>query len=223
LTKAVSSLAAAGVNEPRRCAMSATAIQSDAPQLAVLGRYAVTEEGRALVGRRIEGEVNVYDYPVDGRGRRYFVERGFESKAEPAVLIADHRRQAQRLGACPMSREAIERLSSLLPSISCNHLNKPKTSPLNHRQRTHNPKVAGSNPAPAMSLSATVEPSSWRALGSSKAFATASETVTTTPGPFSRRINPFLDPVARDKGWQDVRRLYGASAPSGWLERMRSR
>jgi hypothetical protein len=44
-----------------------------------------------------------------GRGRRYFVERGFESKAELAVLIADYRREAQRLGACPMSREAIER------------------------------------------------------------------------------------------------------------------
>ena len=50
--------------------MSATAVQSDTPQLAVLGRYAVPEEGRALVGRRIEGEVYVYDYPVDGRGRR---------------------------------------------------------------------------------------------------------------------------------------------------------
>ncbi len=43
--------------------MSATAIQSDTLQLVVLGRYAVPEEGRVLVGRRIEGEVYVYDYP----------------------------------------------------------------------------------------------------------------------------------------------------------------
>ncbi|HVD87055.1 MAG TPA: hypothetical protein VNB59_06575 [Solirubrobacterales bacterium] len=50
--------------------MSATAVQSDTPQLAVLGRYAAPEEGRVLVGRRIEGEVYVYDYPVDGSGRR---------------------------------------------------------------------------------------------------------------------------------------------------------
>jgi hypothetical protein len=96
--------------------MSATAVQSDTPQLAVLGRYAVPEEGRVLVGRRIEGEVYVYDYPVDGRGRRYFVERGFESKGELAVLIADYRRQAQRLGACPMSREAIARAFALDPA-----------------------------------------------------------------------------------------------------------
>jgi hypothetical protein len=66
-----------------------------------------------LVGRRIEGEVYVYDYPVDGRGRHYFVERGFESKGELAVLIADYRRQAQRLGACPMSTEAIDRAFEL--------------------------------------------------------------------------------------------------------------
>ncbi|HEY7950562.1 MAG TPA: hypothetical protein VID51_06975 [Solirubrobacterales bacterium] len=89
--------------------MSATAIQSCPTQLNVLGHYSVSDEARVLIGRRIEGEVYVYDYPVDGRGRRYFVERGFESKAGLAVLIADYRREAQRLGACPMSREAIER------------------------------------------------------------------------------------------------------------------
>jgi hypothetical protein len=69
----------------------------------------VPDEARVLVGRRTEGKVYVYDYPSHGSGRRYFVEAGFESKAELAVLLADYRRQARRLGACPMSREAIEK------------------------------------------------------------------------------------------------------------------
>lgn len=77
-------------------------------QAVELGRYRTEQGERVLVGRRIEGEVFVYDYPR-GPGRPYFVERGFESKAELAVLIADYRRQAKRLGACPMSPEAIAR------------------------------------------------------------------------------------------------------------------
>ncbi|HET8565892.1 MAG TPA: hypothetical protein VFL77_05410 [Solirubrobacterales bacterium] len=89
--------------------MSATAIQSQPAQLYELGRYSLSDQERVLVGRRIDGEVFVYDYPRDGDGRRYFVESGFESKAELAVLIADYRREAERLGACPMSAEAIER------------------------------------------------------------------------------------------------------------------
>lgn len=93
--------------------MSATAIQTRPAQLHELGRYTVSEEARVLVGRRIEGEVFVYDYPRDGRGRRYFVESGFESKAELAVLLADYRREADRLGTCPMSHEAIERAFEL--------------------------------------------------------------------------------------------------------------
>lgn len=93
--------------------MSATAVQSSPTQLNVLGRYSVSDEARVLIGRRIDGEVFVYDYPSDGHGRRYFVESGFESKAELAVLLADYRRQAERLGACPMSCEATERAFEL--------------------------------------------------------------------------------------------------------------
>jgi hypothetical protein len=93
--------------------MSATAVQSPAVQLAVLGRYTTADEERVLVGRRIESEVFVYDYPVGGEGRRYFVERGFESKAELALLIADYRREADRLGTCPMSAYAIDRAFEL--------------------------------------------------------------------------------------------------------------
>lgn len=93
--------------------MSATAIQTSPVQLSMIGRYTVSDEARVLVGRRIEDEVFVYDYPRDSEGRRYFVESGFESKAELAVLLADYRRQAERLGTCPMSHDAIERAFEL--------------------------------------------------------------------------------------------------------------
>jgi hypothetical protein len=97
------------VHELRRFAMSANVVQDNPVKLNVLGHYSVRDEARVLIGRRIEGKVYVYDYPQDGRGRRYFVEAGFESKAELAVLLADYRREAARLGACPMSCEATER------------------------------------------------------------------------------------------------------------------
>lgn len=93
--------------------MNATAVHSKPAQLNILGRYSVPDESRILVGRRIENEVYVYDYSEGGEGRRYFVEKGFQSKAELAVLIADYRRRAKRLGACPMSREGTERALEL--------------------------------------------------------------------------------------------------------------
>lgn len=89
--------------------MSATAIQSQPAQLHELGRYSLSDQERVLVGRRIDGEVFVYDYPRDGHGRGFFVDSGFESKAELAVMLADYRREAARLSACPMSGAAIER------------------------------------------------------------------------------------------------------------------
>ena len=98
--------------------MSATAVQSQQARLNVLGHYEVPDEARVLIGRRIEGTVYVYDYPRDGGNRRYFVESGLESKAELAVLLADYRRQAERLGACPMSREGIARKFALVPAES---------------------------------------------------------------------------------------------------------
>ena len=101
--------------------MSATAIQTSPAQLSVIGRYTVAEEARVLVGRRIEGKVFVYDYPRDGQGRRYFVESGFASKAELAVLLADYRREAKRLGTCPMSHDAIERAFQLAAPAGAPH------------------------------------------------------------------------------------------------------
>ena len=93
--------------------MNATAVRSKSVQLNILGHYIVPDESRVLVGRRIENEVYVYDYPDGGEGRRYFVEKGFESKIELALLIADYRRRAKRLGACPMSRDGTERALEL--------------------------------------------------------------------------------------------------------------
>jgi hypothetical protein len=77
--------------------------------LCELARYTVDEGERVLVGRRVDGVVHVLDWPLRGGGRRYHVESGFESKAELAVLVAEYRRFAERLGACPMSRASIER------------------------------------------------------------------------------------------------------------------
>jgi hypothetical protein len=83
-----------------------------------LGRYEIPSGERVLVGRRIDGVVHVFDCPPAGRGRRYFVEAGFHSLAELAVLLADYRRQAARLGACPMCRGAIDRAFELAPTGS---------------------------------------------------------------------------------------------------------
>ncbi len=94
--------------------MSATATQCRTGQPVEVGRYKTPSGERALIGRRIDGEVHIFDCPRSGRGRRYFVEAGFDSKAELAVLIADYQRQAKRLGGCPMSREAIERAFALV-------------------------------------------------------------------------------------------------------------
>jgi hypothetical protein len=88
--------------------MSATTTDPITGPRVELGRYETTEGERVLVGRRIDGAVHVYDYPLAG-GRPYFVEKGFGCKAELAVLIADYRRRAAELGICPMSAEALAR------------------------------------------------------------------------------------------------------------------
>jgi hypothetical protein len=89
--------------------MAATAAVDSQSQVCELGRYVVPDEARLLVGQRIDGTVHVFDWPAAGRGRRFHVEAGFESKAELAVLLAEYRRRAERLGVCPMSRAAIDR------------------------------------------------------------------------------------------------------------------
>jgi hypothetical protein len=48
-----------------------------------------------------------------GGDRTYFVESGFDSMRELAMLVVDYRRQAERLGCIPMSRAALRRLVEL--------------------------------------------------------------------------------------------------------------
>lgn len=88
--------------------MTPTETQPSTGKAVELGRY--VSEGRRqriLLARRIDGVVHIYDAPHGtGRGRTYFVERGFESKAELAMLVRDYLRQAERFGCCPISRRA---------------------------------------------------------------------------------------------------------------------
>jgi hypothetical protein len=95
--------------------MSATTVTpSRTGQLVELGRYATDiREQRVIVGRRVDGVVRVFDLPVDGRGRSYQVESGFESYRELAALVADYKRQALRLGEWPMTRRALRRLAEI--------------------------------------------------------------------------------------------------------------
>ncbi len=95
--------------------MSATATPPTGRQVE-LGRYRAPEGTRVLTGRRIEGVVYVYDFPVDHPGRGYFVEKDFESRAELAVLIADYRRQAKRLDVCPMGPSGLRHLCGPVPA-----------------------------------------------------------------------------------------------------------
>jgi hypothetical protein len=75
-----------------------------------LGRYETSAGTRALVGRRIDGVVHVYDFAVNYPRRAYFVEAGFESRAELAVLVADYLDQARSFGACPMGRDGLDHI-----------------------------------------------------------------------------------------------------------------
>jgi hypothetical protein len=78
-----------------------------------LGRYPTPDGERVLLGRRIDGVVHVYDAPAECPGPRYFVEAGFRSCAELAMLIADYLRQAEFLGCCPMSPFAVAKIAGV--------------------------------------------------------------------------------------------------------------
>ena len=84
-------------------------------QTVELGRYVTARgEERLLVGRRGEdGIVRLHDVPMPGdrlRGRTYFVEAGFESRAELAIFRRRYLEDAERIGDSPMSPAAIERI-----------------------------------------------------------------------------------------------------------------
>jgi hypothetical protein len=76
-----------------------------------LGRYETESGTRALVGRRIDGIVHIYDFAIGQPSRAYFVEAGFESKAELAAVVADYLSQARLLRASPMGRRGLEHIA----------------------------------------------------------------------------------------------------------------
>ena len=89
-------------------------------QTVELGRYVTARgEERMLVGRRDEdGVIRLFDLPMPGdrlRGRSYFVEAGFESKAELAIFRRRYLEDAAALGDSPMGRAAIDQIVNLDP------------------------------------------------------------------------------------------------------------
>jgi hypothetical protein len=96
---------------------------SQSPQTVELGRYFTARgEERLLVGRRGEdGVVRLFDVANAGdrhRGRSYFVEAGFDSKAELAIFRRRYLEDAEVIGDSPMSRAAIERIVAPRESTS---------------------------------------------------------------------------------------------------------
>lgn len=92
-----------------------TTITNRRHQTVELGRYATSRgEERMLVGRRSrDGVIWLFDLPMPGdrrRGRGYFVEAGFDSKAELAIFRRRYLEDAEVLGDSPMSRVAIDRI-----------------------------------------------------------------------------------------------------------------
>jgi len=88
---------------------------TDRAQTVELGRYFTARgEQRILVGRRgADRVVRLFDLPTAGdrmRGRSYFVEAGFDSKAELAIFRKRYLEDAERIGDSPMSKAAIDRI-----------------------------------------------------------------------------------------------------------------
>ena len=82
---------------------------TERPKTVELGRYRIPGAERVLVGRRTEnGDVEIYDVCAQRTGRTYFVERGFKTFSELAVLVKDYKTEARQHGAVPMSRAAIK-------------------------------------------------------------------------------------------------------------------
>jgi hypothetical protein len=89
-------------------------------QTVELGRYVTARgEERMLVGRRgRDGLIRLFDLPRPGdrsRGRSYFVEAGFDSKAELAIFRRRYLEDADVLGDSPMSPAAIDRIVGFDP------------------------------------------------------------------------------------------------------------
>jgi hypothetical protein len=79
-----------------------------------LTRYTITAGERVIYGQRIRGVVRLVDVPVQGRGRRYLIERELTSVAELEAIVADYLEQAARwdaipaAGSCCLADQAVE-------------------------------------------------------------------------------------------------------------------
>lgn len=92
-------------------------------QTVELGRYFTARgEERLLVARRgTDDVVRVFDIPNSDdrqRGRRYFVEAGFESMPELAIFRRRYLEDAESLGDSPMSKAAIDRIVTFDPEAA---------------------------------------------------------------------------------------------------------
>ena len=92
-------------------------------QTVELGRYYTARgEERLLVARRgTDDVIRLFDMPSAGdrrRGRSYFVEAGFESKAELAIFRLRYLADAESLGDSPMSKTAIDRIVTFDPEAA---------------------------------------------------------------------------------------------------------
>lgn len=73
-----------------------------------LTRYRITSGERVLRGQRILGVVRITDYPADGHGRAYVVERELTSISEINALLADYVAQATAWDDIPVLPHWIE-------------------------------------------------------------------------------------------------------------------
>ena len=101
---------------PNERSNTISATEAVRPIRVPIARYEVEEGPRLLVavGRRdSRGDVAVdqlVDRPEDGCGRSYLVESNIRPGDHLRALVADYKRQAEELGHCPMSDEALELL-----------------------------------------------------------------------------------------------------------------
>ena len=75
-----------------------------------LARYRTSAGERVLMAWRRGNGIEVTDRPSEGRARGYLVDRGFRCIEQLASFVGDYVKQAARLDACPMSREAISQV-----------------------------------------------------------------------------------------------------------------
>lgn len=72
-----------------------------------LARYTTPGGEPVVLGQGIGETMSVVDHPAEGSGLSYPVDSGFRDIDQVRPWLDDYLAQAEQLGACPMSREAI--------------------------------------------------------------------------------------------------------------------